>query len=323
MRLSSRASRRRSCFVATVPRSIWKGSIAFGLVHIPVNLIGAEDREDLAFTQLDRRDFAPIGYQRINKATGKEVEWKDIVKGYEHAKDEYVVLTPEEIEAANPKATHTIDLVSFVPASEIDPMYFDKPYYLVPTKASSKPYALLREALTRSERVGIARIVIRTRQHVAAIAVEERALVLIILRYAHELRSLPTDELPAASLKAAGITDREVTLADQIIETMAADWQPEQYKDEFFGEVMKLIEQKVARGEVNTLPTHVAKAPSREKAPSADLATLLEQSLSAKPKAATPRHRAQAARRRRATPKRARATAKRVRAPRHSRATHP
>jgi len=303
-------------FPLGVPRSIWKGSIAFGLVNIPVDLVGAEDRQDLAFTQLDRRDFAPIGYQRINKATGKEVEWKDIVKGYEHAKDEYVVLTPEEIEAANPKATHTIDLVAFVPVSEIDPIYFEKPYYLVPTKASARPYALLREALKRSERVGVARIVIRTRQHVAAIAVEDRALVLIVLRYAHELRGLPSEGLPSASLKSAGVTEREIALADKIIETMADDWKPEKYKDEFFGEVMGLIERKVAKGEVNTLPSHVKKAPSRTKAATADLATLLEQSLSEKPKPASRRRRAPTGRRQHVARKSARA-------PRRGRASHP
>ncbi|HEX4512637.1 MAG TPA: Ku protein, partial [Polyangiaceae bacterium] len=146
-------------------RAIWKGSIAFGLVQIPVELFVAEEPSELSFRQLDKHDFSPIGYDRINKRTGKKVAWNDIVRGFEWEKDEYVVLSDEEIERANVEATHTIDIVAFVDEGEVDPIYFERPYYVAPTKQGTKAYALLRETLAKNGQIGIAKVVIRTRQH--------------------------------------------------------------------------------------------------------------------------------------------------------------
>jgi DNA end-binding protein Ku len=260
-------------------RSIWKGSIAFGLVHIPVDLRPAEDPHELSFAQLDKRDFARVGYERINKESGKKVEWANVVKGYEVAKGEYVVLDDATLEEANPEATHTIDISAFVDASEIHPMYFDKPYYLVPGKGGDKAYALLRATLARSGKAGIARVVIRTRQHVAALMAAEEVLVLVLLRFAHELRELPKADVPDESMKKLGITDRELSLAEKLVDGMIEPWKPEQYKDDYYEDVMKLIKAKVKAGEVNALPEHHARKRAAPPPASVDLMDLLKQSV--------------------------------------------
>lgn len=260
-------------------RSIWKGSIAFGLVHIPVGLYAAQETEELHFTMLDRRDFSPIGYERVNKGTGKKVEWKDVVRGHEHEKGEYVVLTNDDIADANPEATHTIDLVSFVEASEIDPMYFDKPYYLAPAKTGQKAYALLLDTLEKTDKVGIGKIVIRTRQHLAALVPRDGMLVLIVLRYAHELRDAKDLDLVPEKKAKTSITDREREMAKKLVEGMVEPWKPEQYKDEFRDDVVALIEKKIEAGEVNTVAEPEPKKRAKKPASVVDLMTLLKQSL--------------------------------------------
>src|SRR5262249_16785352 len=180
-------------------RPIWKGTINFGLVNIPVALHSAETDESIDFDLLDRRDFARIRYRRVNEKTGREVPWNEIFKGYEYKKGQYVALTDDDFVKANIEATQSIDILDFVEATGISPIYFDKPYYLAPLKNWQRPYALLREVMKRTGKVGIARVVIRTRQHLAALLVDESLLILNLLRFAHELRDPAALGVPTGS----------------------------------------------------------------------------------------------------------------------------
>jgi DNA end-binding protein Ku len=262
-----------------MPRSIWNGSISFGLVQIPVGLYPAEQQDELSLTMLDKNDMSPVGYDRINKKTGEKVEWKDIVKGYEYGKGEYVVLTDEDLKAANVEATQTIDIVAFVDPAEIDAMYFDRPYYLAPVKQGRKAYAVLRETLRDSDKVGIAKVVIRTRQHLALLRVQDERLVLQLLRFAHELRSPDELEVPGKNLKSLGVSPREIAMAKQLVEGMVEPWEPSQYHDEYRDDVMARIESKAKAGEINVVSeTPAAKAP-RRRAQVIDLAELLKRSV--------------------------------------------
>lgn len=262
-------------------RAIWKGSIAFGLVNIPVELHSAEDPDELSFTQLDKRDFAPVGYKRINKATGKEVAWGDIVRGFEVGRGSYVVLTDAEIEAAHPEATHTIDLVSFVDPKEIDPLHYDKPYYLTPTKTARKAYALLRETLTEKKRVGIAKIVIRTRQHVAAIIPQGDVLTLVMLRYANEVRSTKDLDVPEGSARSLAITPRELTMAGHLVDSMTTKWKADDYSDEYREHVLALVDEKEKAGAVNAVAEDVEAPKPKPPAKVIDLMALLQKSVEA------------------------------------------
>jgi DNA end-binding protein Ku len=277
-------------------RAIWKGSIAFGLVQIPVELFVAEEPDELSFRQLDKHDFSPIGYDRINKRTGRKVAWNDIVRGFEWEKDEYVVLSDEELESANVEATHTIDIVAFVDAGDVDPIYFERPYYVAPSKHGAKAYALLRETLAKNGQIGIAKVVIRTRQHLAALIPNGEGLTLLQLRFAHELRPAGDLPLPPKNLEKLGVTAAEERMADMLVKGMHDEWKPEQYKDTFRDDVLALVEKKAKAGEVNT----VAEVPHGERAPKAstnvlDLMDMLKQSLAAAkkpgPKKTTTAHR--------------------------------
>ena len=261
-------------------RALWKGAISFGLVHIPVELHPAEDRKSFEFSLLDKRDLSPVGYKRYNKKTGKEVEWGEIVKGFEYEKENYVVLSDEDFRRANVKATQTIDIKAFVPAGEIPPEYFGSPYYLAPSGRGQKVYALLRETLRKTHRVAVAQVVIRTTQHLAALVVEGRALMLITLRYADELRKAGSLELPAEGLKGAGVTPKEVDLAAHLVDEMTEHWNPAEFKDTYHTDLMARIREKIRKGETKVI-TAPEKAGQGE-APSAqviDLAQLLRQSL--------------------------------------------
>lgn len=259
-------------------RAFWKGSISFGLVEIPVTLRPALQSDDLSFTLLNRRDFAPVGYKRYDKSTGREVPWDQIVRGYEYKPDEYVVLSEDELRRANAKATQTVEIVEFVDGAEIDPLYFDTPYYVEPQKKGSKSYALLREALKKSGKVGVARVVLRTRQHVAALLVRGDALVLNLLRYAHELRPAAGLDVPAKS--GTGLSPREVHMAEQLIDGMTASWRPEEFRDEYREDVMALVKKKVKAHQTHTIvePDAEEEAPRRSKEV-VDLMPLLKQSL--------------------------------------------
>lgn len=259
--------------------AIWKGSIAFGLVQIPVSLHAAEQSDELALSLLDRHDLAPVGYERVNKHTGKRVDWKNVVKGYEHAAGEYVVLTDADLEEANVEATHTIDIERFVELDKIEPLYFERPYYLIPDKQGKKAYALLRDTLAQAERAGIAKIVIRTRQHVAALLVRDEALVLVLMRFHDELRESSELELPG-SAKQLGITPKERHMAATLVASLEGEWEPELYRDEYRDDLLALVKERVKRGEVNTVPKETPKKRAKRSASNVvDLMSLLEQSL--------------------------------------------
>lgn len=278
-----------------MPRELWKGAIQFGLVHIPVSLFPAEQREELSFTMLDRRDMQPVGYKRFNKTTGDEVPYEQIVKGYEWSDDEFVLLEKEDFKRANVEATQTVDIMGFVERESLSPFWFESPYYLAPGKHGDKGYALLRETLVRTGRLGIATVVIRTRAHLAALYPVENALVLNTLRYATELRDMGELKVPG-DLQAAKVTEKELDMAERLVEDMQMEWDPVKYHDTYRDDLMKMIEEK-ASGKVKAAPK--AKRAPKE-AEVIDFAKLLERSLSAKKagsggKAAAPRARRKAA----------------------------
>jgi len=238
-----------------MPRTLWKGAISFGLVHIPVGLYSAEKRDSFDLTMLDRRTMKPVGFKRYNKETGEDVSWDDIVKGYEYEKDRYVVLTEEDFKRANVEATQTVDIVSFVNAAEIGPMFYETPYYLAPDKRGHKGYALLRETLKHTGKVGIANVVIRTRQYVAALLPIEDVIVMNTLRYADELRSSDELEVPSNDLKAVGITPREIEMARRLVEGMTGAWKPEEFRDTYHEDLLALIEQRIRAGQTEEVTT--------------------------------------------------------------------
>jgi len=284
-----------------MPRAIWSGSLGFGLVQIPVSLHAAEETDELSLTLLDKRDFSPVGYERINKKTGKEVKWEDTVKGYESGPGKYVVLTDADFAEANPKSTHQIDILDFVEMSEIDPHYIDKPYVVVPDKYGKKPYALLREVLKRSGKAGIAKLVLRTRQHLCAVIPHGKALSLLVLRFQDELRGIDDLELPDENLKKLGITSKELEMADKLVSGMVDKWQPERYRDDYRKDLLSLIHARAKAGDVNSVSKEKAKAPRLAKsAKIVDLVALLAKSVESgqprKSAAQAPTKRAPAAR---------------------------
>jgi DNA end-binding protein Ku len=260
-------------------QSIWTGSIGFGLVQIPVSLHGAEERHELDMTLLDKSDLSPVGYKRFNKTTDREVQWEDIVKGYEHAKGEYVILTPADFEQANLKATKQVDISAFVDVSEIDVRYVERPYYLAPQKAGTKAYALLRETLRETGKAGIGKIVIRTRQHLAAVMAHDDALLLVLLRFSDELRDTSGLKLPDTSLSKLGVSDREVKMARQLVEALVEPFEPEKFTDDYRQDILQLVEQKVEAGEVNALPSESQPKAKVRRSKPIDLAALLAQSV--------------------------------------------
>ena len=273
-------------------RALWKGAISFGLVHIPVELISASLDHELDLSMLDRRDFAPIGYKRYNKQTGEEVGWDDIIKGYEYKKDEYVVLSDEDLRQANVKATQTIDIDTFVDAAEVPLTFYEHPYYLLPAKGGEKVYALLRETLRKANKVGIASVVMRTKQHLCALVCVDDAIVLNTLRYADELR--PTDDLdlPGSTLTAAGISDKELKMALSLVEGMSEAWEPQQYHDSYREDVLALVRKKIKAKQTKTITPPAPDAQEERGSNVIDLVALLQQSLGKKAPAAPARARA-------------------------------
>jgi len=256
-------------------RSLWKGAITFGLVNVPVALYPATTRTDLSFRQLHAKDAAPIAYRRICTAENVEVPWPEIAKGYEYAKGEFVVMTEDDFKNADVDANQTIDIRDFVPADAIDFTYFEQPYYLEPTAPGAKAYALLREALKRSGRVGIATFVLRQREHLAAVKVADDALVLTTMRFAHEI--VPATELDVPRGEAS-LDRREVDLALQLVDTLAADWEPDKYRDRYRDALLAAIERKV-EGRAIAAPAAGRKPPTKV----VDLMQALQASLQARP----------------------------------------
>jgi DNA end-binding protein Ku len=258
-----------------MPRSIWSGAISFGLVNVPVKLYSAVNRKTVRFNQLNAKTGHRIAQKRVDSVTNEEVPFEDIVKGYELTKERYVVITPDELDALDPEKTRTIDIEDFVDLADIDPIFYDHPYYLVPDKGAAKAYGLLLQAMEESEKVAIARVVIRSKEQLVAIRpAPGGVLTMETMIFADEV--VPTDdidELPEASeLK---VSDREVKMAQQLIDSLSSDFEPEKYRDEYREKVLELIERKAAGEEIAVQP----EAPEPKKVP--DLMAALEASLAA------------------------------------------
>ena len=267
---------------ASAPRVLWKGAISFGLVHIPVALYTATTDHGIDFDWLDKRTMDPVGYKRINKKTGKEIPREQIVKGVEYADGEYVVLSDKEIAAAYPRTTQTIEIETFVPANGIPFVFLERPYYVAPINRGAKVYALLRETLQRSGRVGVARVVIQTRQHLAVLVPVGPGLVLNLLRWGADIRPWTDLPLPSEDAKKAGLSERELKMARQLVDDMSAEWDPTEFKDEFKDEILRLIDRKVKAGQTETVTQpEPEEGPSDERqgARILDLTELLQRSL--------------------------------------------
>ncbi|WP_322037057.1 non-homologous end joining protein Ku [Burkholderia cepacia] len=259
-------------------RMIWKGAISFGLVHVPVQLFPATRTVKPSFRLLDRRSMDPVGYRQINKRTGREVTREDIVRGYEYEKERYVVLTDDEIRAANPESTQTVDIVTFVDEGAVSFLYLDTPYYLVPDRKGEKVYALLRDALKYSGKIGIAHVVMRDRQHLGALIPVGPLLALDTLRWQEELRPLDELSVPAGDAKRAGVSARELAMAKKLIDDMSGSWTPDEYHDTFRDDILDLVERKVRAGrieEIEDRPAQTGRATSNV----VDLTELLKRSL--------------------------------------------
>ncbi len=255
-------------------RAIWSGAISFGLVNIPVKLNSAiESSEGLDFDMLSKKDMAPIRYARIDTKTGKEIPWKEIVKGYEYAKGKYVVVTDEDFKKASPEKSRSVDIIEFVKENEIDPIFYEKPYYLVPDKGADKSYHLLIKALEETETVGLAEFMLRNRMHMCALKAKDGVLLLHQLRYQEEIREAPEVETP----KSEKISAKEVELAKKLINQLTEKFNPADFKDTYVTELKKVIKAKAAGKDI-----HIAE-PKKATATVKDLMEVLKQSLEATP----------------------------------------
>ena len=261
-------------------RAIWKGAISFGLVHIPVGLVSASSSVGVDFDWLDARSMEPVGYKRINKITGKEIKKENIVKGVKYEKGRYVVISEDEIRAAHPKATQTIDIFSFIDADKIPLPNIDTPYYLTPDRRGEKVYALLRETLAKTNKVALARVIIRTREHLAALMPLDSALILVMLRWPAEVRGLDVIDLNE-DVTDAQLKKGELDMARRLVEDMTTDWKPDEYEDTFTEKIMQLVEQKARAGKIEEVESADAEEP--QKASNViDLTELLKRSLGGK-----------------------------------------
>ncbi len=255
-----------------MPRPIWSGAISFGLVNVPVKVFSATSSKDVRFHQLDGKSKSRIKQKRVSIATGEEVPYEDLIKAYEIAPDNYVTVTPEELEALDPKASKTIDIEDFVDLDQIDPVYYERPYYLVPDKGGQKAYALLRNAMRETNKVGIARVVLRTKQYLAAIRPKDDALVMETMLFSDEVNPLDELDLPGPDVD---VTEREEKMARSLIDSLTTDFEPSKYRDEYRERVLQLIEQKASGQEIVVEDT-------AEEAPRVvDLMAALEASLAA------------------------------------------
>ncbi|MPQ85834.1 Ku protein [Pseudomonas sp. MAFF 730085] len=268
-----------------MPRAIWKGAISFGLVHIPVSLVSATSSQGVDFDWLDKRSMDPVGYKRINKTTGKEVTKENIVKGVAFEKGRYVVLSEDEIRSAHPKSTQTIEIIAFVAGDQIPLQNIDTPYFLAPDKRGGKVYALLRETLKKTGKVALANVVLHTKQHLAAVMPLDSALVLVMLRWPAEVRSLDELELGADVTKPS-LAKGELDMAKRLVEDMSADWQPDEYRDSFQDKIMALVAKKAKAGKIENVEDQ-EDSETRQSADVIDLTELLKRSLAGKPAAKT------------------------------------
>ena len=262
-------------------RPIWTGTLSFGLLNVPVSLMSGERKVDLHFRMLDSRDKKPIRFERVNADTGDEVPWKEIVKAFEYDKGSYVIVEEQDIRSAAPESHETVEVETFVDAADIDPRYFEKPYILVPAKKAEKGYVLLRETLRDTGKVGIAKVVIRTREYLAAVMPQGDALILLLLRYQQEVVDPEDFKLPSGAVSEYRITAKEQEMAKQLIESMSGKWQPEDYHDEFRGKLEQILRKRIqAKG--GTTQVDDEPAPHEDATTNVvDFMSLLQKSLQA------------------------------------------
>lgn len=252
-------------------RAIWKGSISFGLVTIPISLYPATRREELKFRLLRASDQSPVNYKRVAEADGKEVPWNQIVKGYEYEKGKFVIIKDEDFARIDVEATQTVEISGFVELSEVNPLLFYKPYYMQPEKGGDKAYVLLREALEQAGKIAIARVVIKTRRHLAAIKPQKSGLMLELMRFPEELLDLSDFKTPGST----SIAKPEMAMAKKLIDSMTTKWDPSSYKDDYHEMLKKVVEEKIEHGD-RELPKPARK---KQKTNVIDLVSVLQQSI--------------------------------------------
>lgn len=256
-----------------MPRALWKGAISFGLIYVPVELHTASKENTLPLHMLDSRDFAPIGFQRVNKSTGKEVDWRHIVKGYEYKKGEFVALADADFKHANVKASETLQIDTFCDVAQIPSMYYEKPYYLAPAKGGDKVYTLLRDALKATDKVAVATFVMHQREHLCSIAPHGAMLMLLTLRFADEV-------LPAAGYKAtARISAAELSMAKQLVQSMQGKFEAAKFKDTYRADLKRRVQEKIRKRETHSLEVEEPPSEERPKAQVIDLMSALKASL--------------------------------------------
>jgi DNA end-binding protein Ku len=266
-----------------MPRPVWSGTLSFGLLNIPVSLMsGEKPSADIHFRMLDGRNNAPVKYERVNAETGEEVPWKEIVKAYEYEKGSFVVLDPEDIKSAAPESHDAVEVEGFVDASAIGPQYFEKPYVLVPQKKAEKGYVLLREALQKTGKIGIGRVVIRTRENLCAVMPEGDALMLMMLRYPHELVDIHEYNIPEGAKGDYRITPKELQFSEQLIDAMSSEWEPDNYKDEFRARLQKVIKERMESDGVVRRKTEEHEAAEGTATNVVDFMALLQKSIAGK-----------------------------------------
>lgn len=259
-------------------RGLWSGAISFGLINIPVQILSAKEQERLHFHLLDKHDFSPIGYKQINKSTGREVQRKSIVKGYEYSPNQFVILTDADFTKANPRATQTLDIEDFVNLDDVDPLMFEKPYYLIPGKSGEKGYLLLRKTLEHTKKAAITQFVMRKKEYLGAIMARGDYLILEILRYAHEIKEVKEAKfLEGMNLEKVRISPRELKMAEDLVRGMTDRWQPKRYKDTYQDDLLRRIQAKVKGGDVETPPE--LEVPEATNTNAVDLGELLARSL--------------------------------------------
>ncbi|MFC4276319.1 non-homologous end joining protein Ku [Achromobacter aloeverae] len=262
----------------TTSRTLWKGAISFGLVHIPVGLHTATRDSGVDFDWLDKRTMDPVGYKRINKRTGREIDRENIVKGVEYESGQYVIISPEEIEEAYPRTTQTIEILRFVEAGAVPFVYLERPYYVAPIARGQKVYALLRDTLAKAEKIAIAKVVIQTKQHLAALIPSGDGLVLNLMRWGDEVKSMDELDLPKAGAKAMSPSAAELKMARMLVDDMTGEWNPDEFKDEFRTAIMGLVEKRAKAGQTEQVFEPEEEAPPRGDNV-IDLTALLRQSL--------------------------------------------
>lgn len=264
-------------------RPIWTGTLSFGLLNVPVSLMSGERRVDLSFRMLDSRDNHPVRYERVNAETGEEVPWKDVVKAFEYDKGSYVVLEKDDIRSAASESHETVEVENFIDATDIPPQFFEKPYILVPAKKAEKGYVLLRETLRDTGKAGIARVVVRTREYLCAVLPQGDALILMLLRYPQEIVDPADHRLPEGNTGDYRITDKELEMAKQLIESMSGDWDPSGYKDEFRERLEKVIRDRMkSQGVVARPDDEERDVPEDATTNVVDFMALLEKSIGSK-----------------------------------------